>query len=103
METAMRSTPFRPVALILVMLATPLLTLTACASDAVEAERQQDEQAYAAARDRLYADKIAGNTGAIAADAHFYKLAVTKLREDRGICVGPNCHDHEAKQGHTKP
>ena len=98
----MRSTPFRPAALVLVTLATPLLTLTACASNAMMGEMQQDEQAYALSRDRLYADETAGNTAAIATDAHVYKLAVIKLREDRGICVGPNCHDHEAKQGHIK-
>ena len=98
----MRSTPFRPAALILMTLATPLLTLTACASDVVTTEFQQDERAYEVSRDRLYADETAGNTGAVATDAHVYKLAVVKLREDRGICVGPNCHDHEAKQGHPR-
>ena len=89
--------------LILLALTTPLLALTACTSPGVVAELQQDQQAYEVSRDRLFADETAGNTAAVATDAHLYKLAVTQLREDRGICVGPNCHDHEAKQGHSKP
>ena len=88
--------------IVVLVLTTPLLALTSCASPDVVAELQQDEQAYDASRDRLYADESAGNTAAIATDAHLYKVAVTKLREDRGLCVGPNCHDHEAKQGHPK-
>jgi hypothetical protein len=81
----------------------PLLALTACADPAMVAELQQDEQSYATIRDRLYDDQQAGNAAAAAEDERTYKIAVTKLREDRGIVNGPNAHEHQEKQGRNKP
>src|SRR3974390_3267530 len=101
MEIVMRSTPFRPAALILITLATPLLSLTACASDAMLAELQQDEHSYEVSRDSLYAARSAGDATAIAANAKLYKVAVMKLRLDRGIYSTPNDHEKQEKQGRT--
>ena len=87
----------------LVALTVPFLTLSACADPAMVAELQQDEQNYAVIRDRLYDEQQTGNTAAALADERNYKLAVIKLREDRGIVNGPNAHDHQEKQGRNKP
>ena len=80
---------------------TPLLAVTAC-SDAVDAELQQDEQAYHNSIAQLSEDQEAGNTTAAAGDEHKVKLASTKLRYDRGIISGPNEHEHQEKTGHPK-
>lgn len=98
----MRSTPFRPAALILITLGTPLLTLTACASNAMMAELQHDEQAYNASSDRLSAAQASGDAAAIQAASLQYKLAVSQLRLDRGIYSTPNDHEKQEKQGHPK-
>lgn len=83
-------------------LTVPLLALSACADPAMVAEFQQDQQAYANIRDRLYDDQQAGNATAAAADEHQYKIAVLKLREDYGIVHGPNDHEPQGKVGHQK-
>jgi len=88
--------------LLIALIAMPLLTLTAC-SEAMVAELQQDESAYHNSIARLAADQAAGDAAATAADEHQVKLASTKLRYDRGIITGPNEHEHQEKQGHTKP
>jgi len=104
MEIAMSSLPtHRTKVLTILTLAMPLVALTACADPAMVAELQQDEQAYANIRDRLYDDQQAGNATAAAQDEHTYKIVVTKLREDRGIVNGPNAHEKQEKQGHVKP
>jgi hypothetical protein len=87
---------------LIALIATPLLALTAC-SNAVDAELQQDEQTYHNSIAQLSADQDAGNATAAAADQHQVKLASTKLRLDRGIVTGPNEHEHQEKQGHSKP
>ena len=88
--------------LTILSLAMPLVALTACADPAMVAEMQQDEQAYVNIRDRLYNDQQAGNAAAAAQDEHAYKIAVTNLREDRGIVNGPNAHEKQEKVGHPK-
>ena len=72
-------------------------------ADAMSDELLQDEQAYKAMRAQISADEAAGNTGAEQADQHRYRLAILKLRQDRGIIAGPNEHEKQEKQGHAKP
>jgi hypothetical protein len=104
MEIAMSSQPTHRVSVLAVLtLAMPLVALTACADPAMVAELQQDEQTYVNVRDRLYDEQQAGNVSAAATDAHSYKLAILKLREDRGIENGPNDREHQEKEGHVKP
>ena len=101
-EIVMYLLPDRSNTVLALVVAVPLLTLAAC-SDAVVAELQQDEQAYHASIAQLSEDEDAGNSTAEAADKHQVKLAVTKLRLDRGIVTGPNEREHQEKQGHSKP
>lgn len=70
-------------------------------ADAMTDELRQDEQAYNAIRAQLSADELAGT--AQVADQHRYRLAILKLRQDRGIIAGPNEHEHQEKQGRSKP
>jgi len=85
------------------LVATPLPALTACSDPSLTAELRQDELAYNNSVAQLAMDQEAGNATAAMADEHQVKLAVTKLRNDRGIVSGPNEHEHQEKQGHSKP
>ena len=100
----MRSSLPQPRATVFFVLAltTPFF-LAACASPALVAQLQQDEQAYNASSNRLFAAEASGDAVAIQTASHEYKLAVTRLREDRGLCVGPNCGEKQGKEGRTKP
>ncbi len=97
----MRLRPDRANTVLAFVVTLPLVVLTAC-SNAVVAELQQDEQAYHASIAQLSRDEDAGNATATAADKHQLKLAVVKLRQDRGIIAGPNEREHQEKVGHQK-
>ena len=85
----------------LLLLAATSLAMPARA-DAVADELQRDEQAYDAIRQQLAADELAGNGAAEVADQHRYRLAILKLRQDRGIIAGPNEHEHQEKVGRQR-
>jgi hypothetical protein len=100
MEIAMRRLLDRGNVLIALTITAPLLALTAC-SDAVVAELSQDEQDFTVERAQLFADRQSGNDDAAALDEHRVKLAVTKLRHDRGVDFDLD-GGHGEKEGHSK-
>jgi hypothetical protein len=97
MEIVMRRLLDRGNVLIALMMISPL---TAC-SDAVVAELSQDERAFTVERAQLFADRQSGNDDAVAMDEHRVKLAVTKLRHDRGVDFDLD-GGHGEKEGHSK-
>jgi hypothetical protein len=79
-----------------------LLALPSC-SDAVSTQLQKDEAAYAQAAAKLAADKEAGRTVGLSADAETYKLALEQLRYDRGSNPDENGgHGASGGSGHAR-
>lgn len=97
----MRPLLSRSNALLVLTMISPLLALAAC-SEAVVAELNQDEETVNAELAQWSTDRDSGNDNAVATDEHRVKLAVTKLRHDRGVDFDLN-GGHGEKEGHSKP